>query len=80
VGDEVFYLLAGGFAEGLGAAEIDGVGLDQSGIELVQADELAEAVANFPFVRCKESSFACGGDGRDSGEEPNSSTEQMPMP
>ena len=44
--DELFDLLAGGFAEGLGAAEIDGVGLDQGGIEFVLADELAEAVAD----------------------------------
>ena len=47
MGDEAFDLLAGGFAEGLGAAEIDGVGLDEVGIELVLADQLAEAVADF---------------------------------
>jgi hypothetical protein len=47
VGDKAFDLLAGGFAEGLGAAEIDGVGLDQVGIELVLADELAEAIPDF---------------------------------
>jgi hypothetical protein len=47
VGDEAFDLLAGGFAEGLGAAEIDGVGLHEVGIELVLADQLAEAVADF---------------------------------
>src|SRR4029077_9394987 len=35
-------LLTGGFTEGLGAAEVDGVGLDQVGIELVLVDELAE--------------------------------------
>jgi len=35
VGDKTFDLLAGGFAESLGAAEIDGVGLDQVGIELI---------------------------------------------
>src|SRR6266851_4183473 len=46
MGDEAFDLLAGGFAESLGAAEIDGIGLDQVGIELVLADELAKAVAN----------------------------------
>jgi len=33
--DEGFDLLAGGFAEGLGTAEIDGVGLDEIGIELM---------------------------------------------
>ena len=47
MGDETFNLLAGGLAEGLGTAEIDGVGLDQVRIELVLADELAEAIANF---------------------------------
>ena len=47
MGDKAFDLLAGGFAEGLGAAELDGVGLDQVGIELMLADELAEAVADF---------------------------------
>jgi hypothetical protein len=45
--DKALDLLAGGFAEGLGAAEIDGVRLDQVGIKLVLADELAEAVADF---------------------------------
>ena len=35
-----------GFAESLGAAEIDGVGLHQVGIELVLADQLAETVAD----------------------------------
>jgi hypothetical protein len=34
-------------AEGLGAAEIDGVGLDQIGVELMLPDQLAEAIANF---------------------------------
>jgi len=43
--NKAFDLLAGGFAEGLGAAEVDGVGLDQVGIELMLADQLAEAVA-----------------------------------
>ena len=47
VGDKAFDLLPGGLAEGFGAAEIDGVGLDQVGIELMLADELAEAVADF---------------------------------
>ena len=44
--DEVFDLLAGGFSQGLGAAEIDGIGLHQFGIELVLADDLAEPVAD----------------------------------
>ncbi len=47
MGDKAFDLLAGGFAKGLGAAEVDGVGLDQVGIELVLTDQLAEAVADF---------------------------------
>jgi hypothetical protein len=46
VGHEAFDLLTGGFAEGLGTAEIDGVGLDEVRIELVLADELAESVAD----------------------------------
>ena len=47
MGDEGFDLFAGSLAEALGAAEIHGVGLDQVGIELVLADQLAQAVANF---------------------------------
>jgi len=47
VGDECFKLLAGGLAEAFGSAEVDSVGLHQVGIELVLADQLAEAVANF---------------------------------
>jgi hypothetical protein len=31
VDNEGFHLLAGGFAEGLGTAEVDGVGLDEVG-------------------------------------------------
>jgi hypothetical protein len=83
VRDEVLDLFAGGFAQGLHAAEIGGVGLDQVGIELMLANELAEAIANrrapwFPLV-------GCGGSFFDSGEkrgsaDPISSTEQMPMP
>ena len=47
VSNEAFDLLTGGFAEGFGAAEIDGVGLDQVGIELMLPDQLAETVADF---------------------------------
>src|SRR4029077_15140965 len=47
VGDEGLDLLTGSFAEGFGAAEVDGVGLDEVGIELMLADQLAEAVADF---------------------------------
>src|SRR6266851_2118705 len=46
VSDKAFDLFPGGFAEGFGPAEIDGVGLDQVGIELVLADQLAEAVTD----------------------------------
>ena len=46
MGDEAFDLFAGGFAKGLGAAEIDRVALDEIGIQPVLADELAEAVAD----------------------------------
>ena len=44
--DEGLDLLAGGFAQTLGPAEVNGVGLDQIGIELMLADDLAEAVAD----------------------------------
>ena len=47
MGNKAFDLLARGFAEGFGTAEIDGVGLDQIGIELVLADQLAETVTDF---------------------------------
>jgi hypothetical protein len=39
---KAFSLLTGSLPEGLGAAELEGVGLDQVGIELVLVDELAE--------------------------------------
>lgn len=48
MGDEGFDLLAGSLTEGLGAAEVDGVGLDEVGVELMLADQLAEAVAGCP--------------------------------
>jgi hypothetical protein len=35
VDDERFNLLSGGFAEGFGSAEIDRIGLDEVGVELV---------------------------------------------
>src|SRR5207302_1225221 len=47
VRDEVFNLLAGGFAQGLRPTEVDGVSLDQGGIQLVLADDLAQTVADF---------------------------------
>src|SRR2546425_205697 len=46
VRDEVPDLLAGSFAQGLGPAEVGGVGLDQIGVELMLADDLAQAVAD----------------------------------
>ncbi len=45
--DEVLDLLSASLAERLRAAEVDGVGFYEFGIELVLADELAEAVPNF---------------------------------
>src|SRR5713101_2621232 len=44
--DKVLDLLAGGLAKGLHATEVSGVGLDQGRIELMLADDLAEAVAD----------------------------------
>src|SRR5262249_33983506 len=44
--DKVFDLLAGGFAQGLGLAKIDGIGLHQSRIKLVLTTELAQAVTD----------------------------------
>jgi len=46
VSDEVLNLGAGGFTETLHATEIDGIGLYELAIELVLADELAEAIAD----------------------------------
>ncbi len=45
--DEVLYLFPAGLSERLRAAEVDGVGLDQFGVELVLADDLAQTVADF---------------------------------
>ena len=86
MGDEGFDLLAGGFAEGFGAAEVDGVGLDQVGIELMLADQLAEAVADLgatvvaSFTGWGGNFFDSREDGAGSANDPISSTEQMPMP
>ena len=44
--DEVLHLFASRFAKSLDAAEIRCVGLDQVGIELLLADDLAETIAN----------------------------------
>src|ERR1019366_2620563 len=45
--DEAFDLLTSGVFEGFSAAEVDGIGFHQFGIELVLANDLAEPVANF---------------------------------
>ncbi|MGA2236386.1 MAG: hypothetical protein ABSG23_12985 [Terriglobales bacterium] len=45
--DEVLNLFPAGLSQRLRAAEGDGVGLYQFGIELVLADDLAETVPNF---------------------------------
>ena len=85
VSDEVFDLLTGGFPKSLGAAEIDGVGLDQVRVELVLTNQLAKAVTDSgtavvsingmdpQFRRSRE-------DETGSPNEPISSTEQMPIP
>jgi len=46
VSNEGLDLLASSIAQGLHAAEVSRVGLDQVGIELMLADELAKSVAN----------------------------------
>src|ERR1019366_2753130 len=43
---EAFDLLTSGVFEGFSAAEVDGIGFHQLGIELVLADDLAELVAD----------------------------------
>jgi len=68
--------------------EISGVGFDQIGIELMLADQLAEAVANFGAVVVSVLAIdrlgwdllrLPGGRGR-SCNDPISSTEPMPLP
>jgi hypothetical protein len=44
--NELFDLLAAGVLQRIGAAEVDGIGFNQFGVELVLADQLAEPVAN----------------------------------
>src|SRR5215469_6697842 len=44
--DEVLNLVAGCVTQGLYAAEIDRIGLDQVGIELMLPNDLAEAITN----------------------------------
>ena len=84
--DEVLDLFAGSIAKGLDRAEIGGIGLDQVGIELMLADDLAEAVANLraavavPVGGLWGSFFASGEACGGSAKDPISSTEQMPIP
>src|SRR6478672_588919 len=47
--DELLHLLPVSVFQCLGAAEVDGVGLDQNRIELVLTDQLAEPVAELGF-------------------------------
>ena len=48
--DEIFDSFTGGVFERFGAAEIGSVGLDQPGIELVLADDLAQPIADFVAI------------------------------
>jgi hypothetical protein len=70
--DEGFHLFAGGIAKRLDATEVGGVGLDQVGIELTLADELAKAVANF---RAAVVSVAIGSEEENPSEEKNQQSE-----
>ena len=47
--DKLFDLLPASIFQGLGAAEVDGVGLDQDRIELVLTDQLAQTIAKLGF-------------------------------
>ena len=87
MGDEVFDLFAGGIAKAFRAAEIDRVGLDEVGIKLMLANDLAEAVTDlraavaiFPLAGWGGSFFDSREGRGGSAKEPISSTEQMPMP
>jgi hypothetical protein len=53
VADEIGNQLATGLAESSGATEVCGIALDQGGVELMLADQLAEAIAQpgLPIVR-----------------------------
>ena len=83
--DEVLHLLAVRVAQSLYAAEIGRVSLDEVGIELMLADNLAESVANLvrpPFLLagCGGNFFGSGAEWDGSARDPISSTEQMPIP
>ena len=45
MGDEGFDLIRAGIAQRGGAAVVSGIGFDEAGIEMVLADQQAEAVA-----------------------------------
>src|SRR5436309_13095418 len=47
VRDEILDLLPGRFAQSLGAAEVRGVGLHQSRIELMLSNNLTETISHF---------------------------------
>ena len=47
---KAFDLLARGFAEGFGAAEVDGVGFNRVGIELMLADQQNEGLARVASI------------------------------
>ena len=85
--NEILHLLASGITQGLHAAEIRCVGLDQVGIELMLANNLAKAVANpratvipVPCRLRRELLRFSGGLRLSRDSEPISSTEQMPIP
>jgi hypothetical protein len=46
VRDESFYLFTGGITKDFHRAEVGGIGLNQVGIELMLADDLAESIAH----------------------------------
>ncbi len=81
--DEVLNLFPAGLSERLRAAEVDGVGLDQFGVELVLADDLAQTVADLGASAVAVSIRLFGRKlflGVELGIVPISSTEQRPMP
>ena len=87
--DEVFDLLTSRVTQLFSPAEIGRVGLNETGIELMLADELAQPVADpgpaIPIAVAMET--GCDGsfmdsreDGTGSTADPISSAEQMPTP
>ena len=85
--DESFDLISGGLPQAGGAAEVGGIGLHEAGIELVLANQEAEAVAEAGLTVLVTIISVGGRLGRirragafDLGAQPSSSTEQSPMP